>query len=313
MIRITPLETLFRQRLAFRENRLFAILDATAFDNLLIAIGKSGLEFESLFSGEDALVLSGEAPYIVALDGTKPKAVRDLFQAAKHPHAGFVIETDATIDDLRRHYASWLNVTIDEGTQMALFRFYDTRILLAFLGTLQATEAAAFWGPSERFYALNGIVPSVITRPTLSGPDRLAVPMEQPYAINAHQMEMVTQITDQVFRNRLADFLGRVFWEQGESLTLNARLAIVDQAIQDCVWLEVCGEGDVVRMAVIRLVKPDLAADESYRAAVVEQVPNPKQRSAAYLGEAAYGLSDEDRTAFLGKVNFWWEFVKGDI
>nr|WP_281502252.1 DUF4123 domain-containing protein [Loktanella sp. F6476L] len=112
------------------------------------------------------------------LDGAKPKAVRDLLHAAKYPHAGFIIETETAIDDLRRHYASWLNVTIDEGTQMALFRFYDTRILLAFLGTLQATDAAAFWGPSERFYALKSGVPSVITRPALSGPNSAALPLE---------------------------------------------------------------------------------------------------------------------------------------
>ena len=313
MVRVTPLPHLFRQRFAFRANRFYAILDATSYDNLLIEIGKSGLEFQSLFSGEDALLLSGEAPYIVALDPAKPKAVRDLLQAAKFPHAGFVIESDAAMDDLRRHYASWLNVIIEEGTQMALFRFYDTRILLAFLGTLSATDAAAFWGPADRFYALRGVVPAVITRPTQSGADRIPAPLTEPYAINAHQMEMVSQITDQVFRNRLADFLGRVFWEQGETLTLNQRLDIVDQAIQDCAWLGVCGEGDVVRLAVIRLVRPDLAADEAYRAAILEQVSNPKQRSAAYLGEAAYGMSDEDRTTFLGKVNFWWEFVKGNI
>lgn len=313
MIRITPLPHLFRQRFAFRENRLYAILDATAFENLLLTIGKSGLEFESLFSGEDILLLSGEAPYIVALDGTKPKAVRDLLQAAQVHHAGFIIESRATIDDLRRHYASWLNVIIDEGTQMALFRFYDTRILLAFLGTLQATDAAAFWGPSERFYALKAGVPSVVTRPTLSGPARIATPLEQPYAVNAHQVEMFTQITDQVFRNRLADFLGRVFWEQGETLSQVQRLEIVEQAIEDCAWLEVCREGDVVPMAVLRLVAPDLVADDAYRDAVIEQVPNPNQRVASYLGEVAFHMTAKDKELFYGKVNFWWEFVKGEI
>lgn len=313
MVRVTPLPHLYRQRFPFRANRLFAILDATSFDNLLISIGKSGLEFESLFTGEDALVLSGEAPYIVALDPAKPKAVRDLLQSAKFPHAGFIIETDATIDDLRRHYASWLNVTIEEGTQMALFRFYDTRILFAFLGTLQATDAAAFWGPADRLFALKAGVPSVITRPTVSGPARVAKPLEQPYAVNAHQIDMFTQITDQVFRNRLADFLGRVFWEQGETLSAAQRLDIVDQAIQDCAWLEVCREGDVVTMAVLRLVKPDLVADMPYRAAVLEQVTNPNQRASTYLGEAAYEMTPSDKELFYGKVNFWWEFVKGNI
>lgn len=224
-----------------------------------------------------------------------------------------VIETDVTIDDLRRHYASWLNVTIDEGTQMALFRFYDTRILLAFLSTLQATAAAAFWVPSERFYALKSGVPSVITRPTLSGPNRAALPLEKPYAVNAQQIEMFTQITDQVFRNRLADFLGRVFWEQGETLSQAQRLYIVDQAILDCAWLEVCREGDVVSMAVLRLVTPNLVADDAYRDAVIEQVPNPNQRVAAYLGEAAFHMSAQDKELFYGKVGFWWEFVKGKI
>lgn len=306
MVRVTPLPHLYRQRFPFRANRLFAILDATSFDNLLVAIGKSGLEFESLFSGEDALVLSGEAPYIVALDPTKPKAVRDLLQAAKYPHAGFVIEADATIDDLRRHYASWLNVTIDEGTQMALFRFYDTRILLAFLGTLQATDAAAFWGPADRFYALKAGVPSVITRPTMSGPARIAAPLEQPYAVNAQQMGTMSMITDQAFRTRLQSYLATEWADDVGDTDVAALIATV--ITDDCPRLEVCREMDIVMMAITRLRMPDLVASASFWDAVIDQRPNPNQRAGAFLSRLTVGLDNEQKIAFGRRVNGWWQF-----
>jgi len=308
MVRVTPLPHLFRQRFPFRANRLYAILDATSFDNLLIEIGKSGLEFESLFSGEDALVLSGEAPYIVALDPAKPKAVRDLLQAAKLPHAGFIIETDASIDDLRRHYASWLNVTIEEGTQMALFRFYDTRILLAFLGTLQATDAAAFWGPADRFYALKASVPSVITRPTLSGPARIAAPLEQPYAVNAQQMGNMSMITDQAFRTRLESYLATEWADDVGDTDLAAMIATV--IADDCPRLEVCREMDIVMMAITRLRMPDLVASASFWDAVIDQRPNPNQRAGAFLSRLTVGLDNEQKIAFGRRVNGWWQFDK---
>ena len=307
--RILP--SLFPLRTPLRAKQLYAILDATSFDNLLGALGKSKLDFDSLFTGEDALLLSGEAPYVVALDPAKPRAVRDLLQAAQTHHAGFVVETSASQDDLRRHFASWLNVAINEGSEMALFRFYDTRILVAFLGTLSATDAAAFWGPADRFYVIHTAKPAVLTQHALGTLAPTApLPLAEPYQINTQQLDAMTAVTNDVFRARLADFLLRVFWEQGETKTADERDAIVDAAIADCGRLGACREGDVVAMAIVRLLQPDLVASEAYWTALLAQQPNPNVRANIFLYEVAADMNSNDREMYFVKVNYWNDFGK---
>lgn len=133
------------------------------------------------------------------------------------------------------------------------------------------------------------------------------------YLVDAGSIDMVSPIPHEVFRDRLADSLGHVFWGQGETLSIEKRRDIVDQAIQDCAWLEICGEGHILRMAVVRLVAPDLVNDRSFRDAVIDQPPNPLRRTGAYIGEMAYHMKPSDKVAFYGKVNSWWEFAKEEI
>lgn len=133
------------------------------------------------------------------------------------------------------------------------------------------------------------------------------------YSVDAGSIDMVSPIPHEVFRDRLAVFWGRFFWEQGETLSIKKRRDIADQAIQDCAWLEICGEGHIVRMAVARLIAPDLVNDPSFRNAVIEQTPNPLHRTGAYIGEIAYHMTPSDKVAFYGKVNSWWEFAKEEI
>lgn len=193
---------------------------------------------------------------------------------------------------------------------MALFRFYDTRILLAFLGILHATDAAAVLGPADRIYALKAGVPSVVTRPTLSGPVRMTAPPEQPYAVNAHQMDVMGKITDHTFRARLADYLATEFPQNLNGRSTSDLQEIIAQSINDCPRLEVCREMDIVILSIARLRIPETVASDSFWNAVIEQRPNPNQRAGAFLTDMLDGMSRESSIAFYQKVNGWWQFGK---
>lgn len=319
MSQIKPLShrALFHLRRAFRAGKLYAVLDATGYPNLLASLGASGLWFESLFSGEDAIMLSGEAPYIVSLDPANPQAVRDLLQAADNHHAGFVAQSDAGLDDLRRHFAGHLHVIINEGRDMALFRFYDTRVLLAFLGTLSATDAAAFWGPVSQAFVATHAGAAQVRMPVLPNSSGMnpapAAGQAQPpgmVRINSDQMAQLAKVTDAVFRARLADYLTTEWAEDAAGMTPQDVEDLVAAAIGDCSRLEVCREMDVVIMSIARLRLPDMVASDEFWQAVIEQRPNPNQRAGAFLGRMIAGLDDEANIAFYRRVNGWWQFGK---
>lgn len=312
-IRAFAAPPLIRFRRPLRAGRLFAILDATSFANLPTTLQASGLPHASLFGGDDAVLLEGEAPYICALPGTQARAVRDLLQSARHPHAGFIIESGADMDTLRRHYKNWLTVTLEEGQDMALFRFYDARILLAFTATLTGTDANAFMGSVDRLVAVSpDHVVELTLGSTLPGISSARYLKGMPYAISPAQTEALTLVTDEVFRGRAKRFLRSVFWEQAEDLPEPTLDTLVAGAISDCGRLGVCREGDVIKMLVTRLLRPDLVEDDAYWDAVIDQRPNPNQRAGAFIGEIAHDMPDKEKQIFYAQLNYWWDFEKDE-
>jgi hypothetical protein len=298
-------------RAPLRGGRLYAILDGTSYTDLAGALAQSGLEYDSLFFGDDAVALAGEAPYICALDPTRATACRDLLQAALYRHAGFLIESDATLDTLRRHWKNWLTAEINEGSDMALFRFYDARILLAFVATLGPVEASAFFGPSNRLVALNALEPVALNLTTVvPASARRGLPKTQVYQVNDNQMAVFSAVTDDVFRTRLKSYLVEMFPEKGKNLKQPELDALIGNAINDCGRLGVCREGDVVAMAVARLLRPELVADEAYWEAVLKQRPNPNQRAGAFLDEIVYEMDREEEQGFFAKMTHWFDYGK---
>ncbi len=306
---------LFGLRRAFRAGQLYAVLDATGYQNLLASLGTSGLPFESLFSGEDAIMLSGEAPYVVALDPARPRAVRDVIQKAANHHAGFVAQSDASLDDLRRHFAGQLHVTINEGQDMALFRFYDTRILLAFLGTLTGSEVAAFWGPVDQAYVAGRAGASRLSMPLL--PDMgdqtrtEAVGAIRPpdlHHINSNQMEQFSKVTDRVFRARLEAYLATEWADDLGGRTSEDLQELIGTSIGDCPRLEVCREMDIVILSIARLRVPELVNSDEFWRILLEQKPNPNQRAGTFLSAMMLDMEPADKNVFYQRVNGWWSF-----
>ncbi len=299
---------MFALRSPFRAGRLHAILDATSYEGLLQALGRSQLDFDSLFSGDDALMLSGEAPYIATLDNSRPKAVRDLLQAARYRYAGFIVESDAGRDDLRRHFAAKLYAIINEGQDMALFRFYDTRILLAFLGTLNAAEAAAFWGPVHQTYLIRSDGPIQIDVPRVPG---VSPPLATPLPpMRADQMIVLATVTDHAFRDRLAAYLGDTWTDDVTRIGRDELPQIVDSAIADCPRLEVCREMDIVIMAIARLRVPDLVQSDEFWRLVIADRPNPNQRAGVFLSTMMLNMDRDQKLDFYRRVNGWWDYGK---
>ncbi len=130
---------------------LYAVLDAARDEMVLPWVRESGAEFACLYDGWQAQELADVAPYLVALPrGSAP--LRDLVESAWGRAWGVYLTSAAEMRDLRRHLRRFLRVRV-EGRGRMLFRYYDPRVLRAFLPSCTLEEANAFFGPVDTFVA----------------------------------------------------------------------------------------------------------------------------------------------------------------
>lgn len=128
---------------------LVAILDGARDDRIFRAIYDSRLEYECLFAGELSYELTLAAPYIVILSAAAD-FTRWLLEEGWGKSFGVFAWTRADIEALRRHFRRLLQVR-DESGKKLFFRYYDPRILRAYLPSCTSTELAEFFGPVGRF------------------------------------------------------------------------------------------------------------------------------------------------------------------
>lgn len=102
-----------------------------------------------LYQGEAGVELAAVAPYLVSF-GTGAQVFDWLWDTAWYRPWGVLIRSAAPIEDLRAHFRRLTRVQTEDG-RVLLFRFYDPRVLSAFLPTCAAAEAAEMFGPVEAF------------------------------------------------------------------------------------------------------------------------------------------------------------------
>ncbi len=127
----------------------YAVLDAARSPRVLPLLRASPDRSRSLYDGAKGDELSEVAPYLVALsdDATlwEPYLTEGWGDAW-----GVAIASEQGFDDLRRHLRRFLRVQSDDGKRM-LFRWYDPRVLRAYLPTCTDDERRVFHGPARDF------------------------------------------------------------------------------------------------------------------------------------------------------------------
>ncbi|CAG0966376.1 hypothetical protein ANAEL_00930 [Anaerolineales bacterium] len=133
---------------------LFALLDTARDNEILPLLSGSGCTFECLYGGAFAATMSDYAPYLVAVPADSP-FLRALLDQGWGESWGIFLATDAELKTLRRHLRRFLSVKLPDGRQV-LFRFYDPRVLRAFLPTCTGEELERFFGPIETYCLESG-------------------------------------------------------------------------------------------------------------------------------------------------------------
>jgi hypothetical protein len=108
------------------------------------------LEYVCLYSGPLTPDLEMAAPYLVQLDHGYRDTHRLIRQAWGNSW-GVFLRSGTSLKKLRRHLREFLLVRDTKGTRM-VFRYYDPRVLRAYLPTCVRSELRTVFGPIELFW-----------------------------------------------------------------------------------------------------------------------------------------------------------------
>lgn len=127
-----------------RQAQLYAVVDAARAPAGPYQAGQAELAHESLFAGEMGDRLKGVAPYVIEfpLEGPFPQ----WWFGEWGESIGILIEAPIKLAALRKHFRTLLMVK-DDSRKRYFFRFYDPRVLRAFLPACTPDELAHFFGP----------------------------------------------------------------------------------------------------------------------------------------------------------------------
>jgi hypothetical protein len=130
------------------DGRLFAVLDACDEPTVPPKVAELGPEKAmSLFKGDAEHRQWSVAPYLALVD---EKLLEWIVTALWAKPWGVFAVSEADLESLRKHFRRFLIVQDPEGETM-YFRYYDPRILAAFLPPCTKDELRTFFGPVKAF------------------------------------------------------------------------------------------------------------------------------------------------------------------
>ena len=127
---------------------VWAILDGARDPRVFPTVRASALSHTCLYTGRLPRELQLAAPYLVELDPAVPSTGR-MLDLAWGNSWGVFLRVDGG-PRLRHHLRGFLRVKSDRGANL-IFRYYDPRVLRAYLPTCLPTELKSVFGPIGSF------------------------------------------------------------------------------------------------------------------------------------------------------------------
>ncbi len=128
---------------------VYGLVDGAQDDRVFGLLQMEGNAWRCLYGTDLPRVLATVAPYLVGLGSHHPFAGHFARYGRKH-NWGVMLRSSAPMDDIAEHFAGMIRAKLPEGRQV-LFRFYDPRVLRAYLPTCTGPELDEVFGPVESF------------------------------------------------------------------------------------------------------------------------------------------------------------------
>lgn len=129
----------------------YAILDGAQVPELPQRLFTSGLDYVCLYRGEIPDDLAQVAPYLVALK-RDDRFTAWILEQGWGFNWGIYAHADSQIDmkEIRKHFRSFLKVKDPKGKSI-YFRYYDPRVMRAYLPTCNEQELKIIFGPISEY------------------------------------------------------------------------------------------------------------------------------------------------------------------
>jgi hypothetical protein len=134
-----------------RGEQVYAVLDGAQDRSVMAAVIHSGLPHECLFAGPLSSDLREVAPYLVQLE-KGGSTTRSLLNMGWGRSYGIFAASPAPLEAMRQHFRRFLRVRTEDSTRL-FFRYYDPRVLRAYVPTCNDAELGVLFGPVVRYYA----------------------------------------------------------------------------------------------------------------------------------------------------------------
>jgi len=128
---------------------VFAVLDGASVPGLLDKLYGLAPNFCCLFKGDLTPDMAEVAPYLVQLEPGSEFTSWVIGQGWGN-HWGIFAATDLNLRATARHFRKFL-IVYDVSGRPLRFRYYDPRVLRAYLPTCNAEELATVFGPVASF------------------------------------------------------------------------------------------------------------------------------------------------------------------
>ena len=132
------------------EITIFALLDAARMGPAMEQAQLLNDDFTSLYKGRSEALLAPFAPHLFSFTSESDLS-RWFFAQGWGEAWGVFLASPAPPDELVRHFRRFLKVGLEGGNPFYL-RFYDPRVLRAFLPTCDALQLRLFFGPVDYFW-----------------------------------------------------------------------------------------------------------------------------------------------------------------
>jgi hypothetical protein len=130
---------------------VWAILDCARDHEVYSTVLGSYNNSSCLYAGDISDALERCAPHLVQLEYDDSNLTRRVLEEGWGQSWGIFLRCDASMDKLRRHLRRFLLVQ-DPGGRRLVFRYYDPRVLRAYLPTCFTGELDEVFGPIERLW-----------------------------------------------------------------------------------------------------------------------------------------------------------------
>jgi hypothetical protein len=147
---------------------LYAIVDTARSERILELLHESVEECHSLYEGPQGTALAEVAPYLVSLPRKDSWLLEALVQEGWGAHWGIYLTNPLPVLQVRRHFRKFLMVEAEGVEGRLYFRYYDPRVLGAFLPTCPPASSKEFFGDVETFI-FNGANGEVVEMPSPDG------------------------------------------------------------------------------------------------------------------------------------------------